>query len=68
MSEIEALLFAVCVMPVITCLVCIFACELRIQHREADTRRYPRYGRSTDMPDDTEHGLKIKSRFKDNET
>lgn len=68
MDEIEALLFAVCIMPGITCLVCIFACELRIQQREGDTRRYPRYGQSPDMRDTTEHKLKIKSKLKDKET
>lgn len=68
MDEIDALILAICIMPGITCLVCIFACELRIQHREADTRRYPRYGRSADMLDDTEHRLKVKSRFEDKQT
>ena len=68
MSDTEALLIAICVMPLVTSLVCIFACELRIQHRESDTRRLPRYGRSPDMLDDTEHRLKIKSRIHDNET
>lgn len=68
MSDSEALVAALCIMPGITSLVCIFACELRMQHREADTRRYPRYGRSPDMLDDTEHRLKVKSKIKDNET
>lgn len=51
MNDIDALLIAICLMPGITCLVCIFACELRIQHRDADTKRYPRPGTEPFRPE-----------------
>jgi hypothetical protein len=51
MSDIEALFLAICLMPAITSLVCIFACELRIQHRDSDTRRFPRPGTHPERPD-----------------
>lgn len=50
MTENQALIAAVCVLPLVTTLVCIFACELRIQHREADTRRFPRPGTHPERP------------------
>ena len=68
MTDQQALFAAFCIVPSVTVLCCIFACELRIQHREGDTSRFRRYGRSPDMLDDKEHKLKIKSRIHDNET
>lgn len=66
MSDFEALLFAICIMPGVTSLVCIFACELRIQAKENDTRRYPRYGKSDQMR--IKGKSRINGRDEDNET
>lgn len=66
MSEVELIVFLGCVVPLICFGASIFACELRIQHRDSDTRRYPRYGQSDEMR--TKDKLKVKSKVKDNET
>lgn len=64
-DELELVLFALCIIPMLMFGVALFACELRIQYRDNDTRRYPRYGRSDDMRDSE---FRVKSKLEDNET
>lgn len=46
---VELIVILGCLIPFLMFCVAIFACELRIQYREGDTRRYPRYGQSDAM-------------------
>lgn len=49
MSDRDLLVMALCMIPLVTIAVSIFACELRVLARERDTRRYPKYGKSPYM-------------------
>jgi len=51
MSDRDLLIAALCLIPVVTALTAIFACELRIQYRESDTRRLPKPGTQPFRPD-----------------
>ena len=51
MNETQLLCAAICIMPFITVLACVYACALRIQHREGDTRRFRRPGTEPFRPD-----------------
>lgn len=66
MSEIGLILVLGCALPTLMFGVALFACELRIQYRDGDTRRYPRYGRADEMRADDK--FKVKSRYGDKET
>lgn len=65
MMTVEIIVFAGCVIPLLMFAVAVFACELRIQYRNNDTRRYPRYGKSDAMR--TKGESRIKNEYEDNE-
>jgi hypothetical protein len=46
---VELIVILGCLIPLLGFCVALFACELRIQYRDGDTRRFPRYGRSDAM-------------------
>lgn len=46
---VELIIIFGCLIPLLMFIVAIFACELRIQYRNGDTKRHPRYGKSDAM-------------------